>query len=489
MNYLINDNMSGELIKIGEIETCFDAVAYINKYYQTVVKIYGVDKTIIDTIENSDCCYAVIKLNNGDFLNLFNVIISETESSFVSQSINIKLLSSDVIAGSEKLSMEDRFQNFSLEITDGVEIMGICPYNLENDLDLFMLKKVDIPIVYDTIEAETILGKFAFSAYPEINFEKNGLWLGFEQRIQVTTISLLSVSDFRATFERISSFFQILCGEIITINRINITVKTSEDKYKEFEFIGFCNFPKQQLDLWEKGGIDTPVFLRQSVFKISDFPDINFTLNTWFENYEKMKLSSAAYSRILLDEDTMICTSNRFLASMQLVEGYISALYDEDEHIKLFKKQKKEIISNENNPETKEFLKKYCNYVGETFRQSLKKFTYEAVKIFHDLNYNQFNEDFDAFIGTIKNERDIYTHSSQRNATKFKDIELLNIATLYKNFYRINLLHRFGLEDDLICRRFACNRRFSEYIRRFFNIKLSIPSDLQGFDEKMRDFS
>ena len=69
------------------------------------------------------------------------------------------------------------------------------------------------------------------------------------------------------------------------------------------------------------------------LFKVSDFSDSTAALNKWFSFYLDSKKNSLilahnAYGRILMDEDLQILSENRFLAAMQLIEGYCSAFYD-----------------------------------------------------------------------------------------------------------------------------------------------------------------
>ena len=63
------------------------------------------------------------------------------------------------------------------------------------------------------------------------------------------------------------------------------------------------------------------------------------------------------YGRILLDEEVEIVTVNKFLAAMQLIEGYTQAYANEEKEIKEFEEKKSELISKFENEEEKELIK------------------------------------------------------------------------------------------------------------------------------------
>lgn len=54
------------------------------------------------------------------------------------------------------------------------------------------------------------------------------------------------------------------------------------------DYIGICNFPKDKLKSLDNSGIDTTSYKRVSVFKLSDFPDLEKAMNYWFGNYKTL---------------------------------------------------------------------------------------------------------------------------------------------------------------------------------------------------------
>lgn len=110
------------------------------------------------------------------------------------------------------------------------------------------------------------------------------------------------------------------------------------------------------LSTLDNSGMDTNNFKSISIFKITDFPDLKEVLNYWVEHYEALYNAQQAYSRILLDENVKIITVNKYLAAMQLIEGYSQAYEDEKEAMKDFKKRKEEIIAKLQDEDDKNYI-------------------------------------------------------------------------------------------------------------------------------------
>ena len=106
-------------------------------------------------------------------------------------------------------------------------------------------------------------------------------------------------------------------------------IEETKEGIDAYDFIGYCNFPRISLNALNNSGIDTNNFKSISLFKLTDFPELKPALDYWFEHYEALYNPQQAYSRILLDEDTKLVTVNRYLAAMQLVEGFSQAYADE----------------------------------------------------------------------------------------------------------------------------------------------------------------
>lgn len=124
------------------------------------------------------------------------------------------------------------------------------------------------------------------------------------------------------------------------------------------EVIGICNFPKEKLNVLKNDTMDSISFKRSSLYKITDFQNLEQAMKYWFSNYRKIYNAQQAYGRILLDEDVKIVTINKFLAAMQLIEGYTQAYTDEEKEIKEFEEKKKELMSKLENEDEKELVEK-----------------------------------------------------------------------------------------------------------------------------------
>lgn len=234
--------------------------------------------------------------------------------------------------------------------------------------------------------------------------------------------------------------------------------------YKQLKIYCFVN---------NSNGFDTASFLRKSVFKILDFKNygegiINAFRKINVDNY----LAFESYKQVLLDEEVKIITYNKFLKVMQIVEGY-QRTDEEENSIKEFNNEKQSVIE-KLEKEDKAFIEKYTKYNGETFRKCLSKFTYDSVKILSGLSKTKAKDRIDALLSKIINDRDVYTHASKKIKPQLSYDELEYVIVCYKVFFRVLILHKLGLPDELIRTRLYHNRTFASYYQQFFGIKLQV---------------
>lgn len=97
-------------------------------------------------------------------------------------------------------------------------------------------------------------------------------------------------------------------------------------------------------------------------------------MNYWFEHYEALFNAQQAYSRIIQDEEMNIIPINRFLAAMQLIEGYSQAYIDEEQEIVEFIKNKERIIAKLTEQEEKELVNNGLGFSGIFFRKATTNF-------------------------------------------------------------------------------------------------------------------
>ena len=236
--------------------------------------------------------------------------------------------------------------------------------------------------------------------------------------------------------------------------------------------------------------IDYTSFKRGGLYKITDFQNLEQAMKYWFSNYKKIYNAQQAYGRILLDEDVKIVTINKFLAAMQLIEGYTQAYTDEEKEIKKFEEKKNEIISKLESEEEKELVGKGLGYSGISFRKAVKAYLYKGCNCFTDLSRTKFMKEKEKLINDIVNDRNFYTHSSNRVSATMEFDDLLNVASLCKELYRIISLKDMGLDTEIIKQRSQTNRMCYWLMKSIMKIEIENDTlQLGEFDSAMRYFS
>ena len=94
-------------------------------------------------------------------------------------------------------------------------------------------------------------------------------------------------------------------------------------------------------------------------------------MNYWFVHYNELYNAQKAYSRILMDEDLKILKIDKFLAAMQMIEGYTQAFGDEESELEEFEERKRAIISQLQDDAEKELVEKGLGFSGISFRRVL----------------------------------------------------------------------------------------------------------------------
>ena len=93
-------------------------------------------------------------------------------------------------------------------------------------------------------------------------------------------------------------------------------------------------------------------------------------------------------------------------------------------------------------------------------------------------------------INDIVNDRNFYTHSSNRMSAIMKFDDLLNVASLCKELYRIIILKDMGLDTVIIKQRSQTNRICYWVIKNIMKIEIENDKLQFGeFDIAMRHFS
>ena len=378
------------------------------------------------------------------------------------------------------------FSELCMEITDGYELLGNCPYDFNIGYESIILcEKIEIPIHKEVICVNTIIGEFQFIAMPKHNFSKDLFMIGFSHSIRFRPSTPINIKEIRGMLTKITDFFSLLCGEIVTINRLSLV--DNEDSM--FEYIGYCNFPKEKLNIFGKKGIDSTRFKSGSLFKITDFSDLEKALNYWLKNYECLYNAQQAYGRILLDEEMKIVTVNKYLAAMQLIEGVSQAYTDEEQEILEFNIKKQEIMSKLDDESDKELIENGLQLSGITFRKAVINFFLEVLNSFEQITKSAFIKQNGDLLDKIVNDRNFYTHSSKRIKAELSFDETMNIAVLCKDFYRIFILKKAGIPESLLQYRLERDRVFAFVLDNLFGMQIKSDREVPKFDKEMSLFN
>lgn len=198
---------TGIFQKVNQINVDFRASVVITEKKQTIVTIYEVTTDVEKEIRNSKYCYGVIKLDQGGYLCLFDILIEgeEWRESITGEGekiIRLRLSTSNAIFGEKEFGVAETFDELQIEITEGCELIGLCPYNVnENYVKLMKAEEVEIPIDYAPIVASTILGEFQFSCIPSTKFSKNELKLEMRHYIFYRSRNMLEKENIRLLLE------------------------------------------------------------------------------------------------------------------------------------------------------------------------------------------------------------------------------------------------------------------------------------------------
>lgn len=427
---------SGKLESIDGLKLNNRAEIHINKYYQGIITLYRVSRKIVNMAQEK-IEYLVIKLENEEKITAIGLNF-KSASGGVNNCFKLELQADILLKGKMAYANTSKFQEIYFEITEGNELIGLCPYDVnKNYEDIIFCRKIDIPINVENRSVQLENGELIFGVYPKYQYSKEALSIGFAHRITWKFNSAIDIENIRENLYIITDFFSVLAGESVTINALNCV-----DCDKLVEVMGICNFPKEKLNILKNDTIDYTSFKRSSLYKITDFQNLEQALRYWFSNYEKIYNAQQAYGRILLDEEVKIVTTNKYLAAMQLIEGYTQAYADEEKEIKEFEEKKNELISKLESKEEKELVEKGLGYSGISFRKAVKDYLHKGYNLFEEISKKKFVEKKEKLIDDIVHDRNYYTHSSNRISAIMKFDDLLNVSNFCKEFL-INFISNF----------------------------------------------
>lgn len=94
-------------------------------------------------------------------------------------------LQADVLfKGERAYTNTSKFQEIHYEITEGNELIGLCPYDVnKNYEDILFYRKIDIPINVENKIVKLENGELIFCVYPKYQYSKEAFSIGFAHHI------------------------------------------------------------------------------------------------------------------------------------------------------------------------------------------------------------------------------------------------------------------------------------------------------------------
>ncbi len=321
--------------------------------------------------------------------------------------------------GSQYCSVNDNcFEEFSLQVTEGVELIGLTPYGkLDTENTLFHIQS--------EINIETHMkqiGKkdgFSCFAAPKIQRVGTDIRFGIQYGINCSQEYTLSISDIEQKIHNLILLMEVLCGERVSVT--NMEVRIGKEIYK---YLGQPMIPKEQLHTFDREHFDARGYVRRKIFKLSDFnQDIDEVIRRFGELSAEDKVAFGAYQQLMMDDELQIFTVNNFLKAMQMVEG-IERAGDRKKAHKEFKKIRNSIVEKLADEDDKQFITDYCDDHGEEFRECLDRMTNKCFMVLSETD----NSGCTDIISNIKKDRDVYTHASHKNDPLLSQADLRGIT-------------------------------------------------------------
>ena len=126
---------SGKLESIDGLKLNNRAEIHINKYYQGIITLYRVSRKIVNMAQEK---ITAIGLN------------FKSASGGVNNCFKLELQADILLKGKMAYANTSKFQEIYFEITEGNELIGLCPYDVNiNYEDIIFCRKIYIPINVD----------------------------------------------------------------------------------------------------------------------------------------------------------------------------------------------------------------------------------------------------------------------------------------------------------------------------------------------------
>ena len=459
MKQLLNYCKSCTIEQIGEVKCSIAGLIRVSENYSVSIETKDISRELYQQMVHND--NDVIYLKTVDqHVTIIGYWVTDQHTRGVENVVfSITCEAKKSIWGGQYCIVQDHcFEEFSMQVTEGVELIGLTPYGkLDTEDTLFHIQSA---IHIDT-HMKQIGKKDGFSCFvaPKIQRIGTDIRLGIQYRINYSQGCILSISDIEDKIHNHILLMEILCGERISVT--NIEVRQGEEIYK---YLGQPMIPKERLNSFDREHFDSCGYVRRKIFKLSDFnQDIDKVICQFGELYAEDKVAFEAYQQLMMDDELQIFTVNNFLKAMQIVEG-IERVGDRKNAHKKFKKIRDSIVEKLADEDDKRFITNYCDDHGEEFRECLDRITNNCFMVLSGTD----NSDCTDIITNIKKDRDVYTHASHKNVPLLSQADLWGITYCFEVFFRIEVLIHLGLSKELIRKRFSYDRRFVAYYENLF---------------------
>lgn len=160
---------SGKLESIDGLKLNNRAEIHINKYYQGIITLYRVSRKIVNMAQEK-IEYLVIKLENEEKITAIGLNF-KSASGGVNNCFKLELQADILLKGKMAYANTSKFQEIYFEITEGNELIGLCPYDVnKNYEDIIFCRKIDIPINVENRSVQLENGELIFGVYPKYQY-------------------------------------------------------------------------------------------------------------------------------------------------------------------------------------------------------------------------------------------------------------------------------------------------------------------------------
>lgn len=156
---------SGKLLYINKVEMDSRAEISINKFYQGMITLYRVSRDIVNLVREEINQYLVIELEEGEMITAVGLNF-KSASGGMDNCFKLELQADILFKGERAYTNTSKFQEIRFEITEGNELIGLCPYDMnKNYMDILFYHKIDIPINIENKVVQLENGELTFCVY------------------------------------------------------------------------------------------------------------------------------------------------------------------------------------------------------------------------------------------------------------------------------------------------------------------------------------